>query len=130
MNPFKPKSKGRTHPNAKPEEPVNQTGRVKFDDRGQAIWEWSMTTGRFESATTSSRLKKLTNVELSLVDDVPPADAKRVQVNSSGIKKGYDPYDSGRLSRTGKQTAIKKDLRKLDEWIKLKKNAERNKQED
>ena len=53
-----------------------------------------------------------------------------MSVNASGIKKGYDPYDSGRLSRTGKNTAIKKDLRKLEEWIGLKKSADRNKKED
>jgi len=138
MNPFKPKppgkperpAGGRVNPNSKPDEPENKTGRVTFDDRGQAIWEWSMATGRFEKGSTSTRLKKLTNVELSLVDDPLPADAKKVQVNPTGIKKGYDPYDSGRLSRTGKHTAVKKDLRKLDEWIKMKKSAASNKDED
>ena len=24
-----------------------QTGRVQFDDRGNAIWEWSVATGKF-----------------------------------------------------------------------------------
>ena len=124
MNPFKPKPPG------KPDEPVNNTGRVTFDDRGQAIWEWSVATGRFEKDSTSSRLKKLTNAELSLVDDPLPAAGKKVQVNSSGIKKGYNPYDSGRLSRTGKHAAVKKDLRKLEEWIKLKKSAADNKDEE
>jgi hypothetical protein len=121
---------GRTAPNAKPEEPVNKTGRVTFDDRGQAVWEWSMATGRFETATTSSRLRKLTNAELSLVDDPLPDDANKVQANPLGTKKGYDPYDSGRLSRSGKHKIVKKDLRKLTEWINLKKNAQSNKDEE
>jgi len=135
MNPFKPKTpgkperagSGRANPNAKPDEPVNTSGRVTFDDRGQAIWEWSMATGRFEKGSTSTRLRKLTAVELSLIDDPLPADEKKVQPNPTGVTKGYDPYDSGRLSRTGKHTAIKKDLRKLDEWIKLKKSAANHK---
>jgi hypothetical protein len=138
MNPFKTRppgkperpASGRRNPNAKPEEPVNTTGRVTFDDRGQAIWEWSMKAGRFETASTSSRLKKLTNVELSLIDDPPPADGKTVQANPLGTKKGYDPYDSGRLSRSRTQKPIKKDLRKLGEWINLKKNAAKRRDED
>ena len=138
MNPFKPKPPGkpqrtgthRANPTAKPDEPINTTGRVTFDDRGQAVWEWSIAKGRFEKENTNTSLKKLTDVELSLVDDPLPADPKKVQVNASGIKKGYDPYDSGRLSRAGKRTSVKKDLRKLAEWIDLKKSAERNKKGD
>jgi hypothetical protein len=124
MNPFKRKPPG------KPEEPVNTTGRVTFDDRGQAVWEWAVKAGRFETASTSSRLKKLTKVELSLIDDPPPADGKKVQANPLGTKKGYDPYDSGRLSRTGAKKTIKKDLRKLGEWITLKNKAAKSKIED
>lgn len=104
----------------------NQSGKVKFDDRGQAIWEWSMATGRFDRTnSTSARLKKLMP-ELSIVDDAPPASGG-VRPNPGGMKKGYDPYDSGRLGRTGKQKAIKKDLRKLGEWIDLRKQASSNK---
>ncbi len=100
------------------EAPKN-SGRVQFDDRGQAIWEWSTATGKFHTASTSARLKKLTNVELSLVDE-EPAPNQAVRVNPSGTKKGYDPYDSGQLSkRAGKP--VKKDLRKLGEWLKMKK---------
>ena len=39
-------------------------------------------------------------------------------------EKGYDPYDSGRLGK--KAPPAKKDLRKLSEWLKLKKQAEAN----
>ena len=107
----------------------NQSGKVKFDDRGQAIWEWSMATGRFDqTSTTSAQLKKLMP-ELSIVDDAPPATGG-VRPNPGGIKKGYDPYDSGRLGRTGKQKAMKKDLRKLGEWIDLRKQASSNKDEE
>jgi hypothetical protein len=137
MNPFKPKPpgkpdrpiRGRLNSATPPAEPVNQSGHVTFDDRGQAIWEWSMTTGRFETASTSTRLKKLTNVELSLVDDPLPVEGKKVQVNRTGAKKGYDPYDSGRLSRTGTHKIVKKDLRKLGEWINLKNKAAKNQDE-
>jgi hypothetical protein len=83
-----------------------------------------MATGRFETASTSTRLKKLTNAELSLVDDPLPGDGKKVQANPLGTKKGYDPYDSGRLSKTGTHKIVKKDLRELGDWINPKKNTE------
>jgi hypothetical protein len=131
MSTSKPKSPGkpertggaRSNPNVKPDEPVNNSGRVTFDDRGEAIWEWSVETGKFQSSSTSTRLKKLTNVELSIVDDPLPADAQKVQPNPLGMKKGYNPYDSGRLSRDAAKKSAKKDLRKLGDWIKSKKNA-------
>ena len=43
--------------------------------------------------------------------------------------KGYDPYDSGKLGKKPGPPG-KKDLRKLGEWLKLKKQAEGNKDED
>ena len=107
----------------------NQSGKVTFDDRGQAIWEWSTATGRFDRAgSTSTRLKKFVP-ELSIVDDAPPA-AGGVRQNPGGIKKGYDPYDSGRLARTGKHKAVKKDLRKLGTWLNLRKQVSSKKDEE
>lgn len=97
------------------------TGRVKFDDRGNAIWEWSIATGAFGREVTTQRLHELEHPALSLADDASaPSDA--VRANPLGTKKGYDPYDSGKL---GKPPAPprKKDLRRLSEWLKLKKQA-------
>jgi hypothetical protein len=36
-----------------------------------------------------------------------------------GVKKGYDPYDSGQLVK--KDWKKKKDLRRLSDWIKTQK---------
>ena len=44
---------------------------------------------------------------------------KRIQQNQVGLKKGYDPYDSGQLVK--KEWKKKKDLRKLSAWIKSRK---------
>jgi hypothetical protein len=101
-----------------------RTGRVKFDDRGNAIWEWSIATGAFGREVSEERLHKLEHPALSLAEDAPtPLDA--VRANPLGTKKGYDPYDSGKL---GKRPAPpKKDLRRLSEVIKLKRQAASNK---
>jgi len=99
-------------------------GRIGFDDRGNAVWEWAVKTGEFVKDSASARLKKLDNPSLSLADDAPtPADVARA--NPHGTLKGYNPYDSGKLG--GKEVPKKKDLRKLGEWLALKRQAERNK---
>jgi hypothetical protein len=104
------------------------TGRVKFDDRGNAIWEWSVATGAFGREVTTERLQKLEHPALSIADDAPtPFDT--VRANPLGTKKGYDPYDSGKLGKKP-EPPRKKDLRRLGEFLKLKKQAANNKDEE
>jgi hypothetical protein len=122
------KSGGKT-PSPKREAPVinNVSGRVKHDDRGNAIWEWAVSTGIFgaEGAEGSTqRLKKLDNPTLCLAEDAPPPTGA-VKKNPLGTVKGYSPYDSGVLDK--KEAPRKKDLRKLGEWLRLKKLADSNK---
>jgi hypothetical protein len=104
------------------------TGRVKFDERGNAVWEWQVATGAFGREVTTQRLQKLEHPALSIADDAPTP-FETVRANPLGTKKGYDPYDSGKLGGK-KPEPQKKDLRKLSEWLKLKKQAESNKDEE
>jgi len=97
------------------------TGRVRFDDRGNAVWEWQVTTGAFGVEVSTQRMQKLEHPALSIADD-SPTPFETVRSNPLGTKKGYDPYDSGRLGK--KPAPVKKDLRRLSEWLKLKKQAE------
>jgi hypothetical protein len=103
------------------------TGRVKFDERGNAVWEWQLQTGAFGVEVSTQRLQKLEHPALSIADDAPTP-FETVRSNPLGTKKGYDPYDSGKLGK--KAPPAKKDLRKLGEWLKLKKQAEANKDEE
>lgn len=105
----------------------NNTGRVKHDDRGNAIWEWAVSTGAMVVETSTQRMKKLDNPTLSLIDDSRP-DGGPVKENPRGTVQGYSPYDSGLLGR--KEAPRKKDLRRLSEWLKLKKQAESRKPDD
>lgn len=105
----------------------NPAGKVKFDDRGNAIYEWSVSTGEFARDSSTARLKKLDNPSLSLAEDAPtPVEVARP--NPMGTIKGYNPYDSGKLG--GKEIPKKKDLKKLSEWLALRKQAAENKHDD
>ncbi len=105
-----------------------KSGRVKFDDRGNAVWEWSVATGAFGREVSTDRLKKLENHALSLAEDAPTP-LEVVQPNPLGTVKGYNPYDSGKLGKT-REAPKKTDLRKLGDWLKLKKQAADNKDDE
>jgi hypothetical protein len=109
-------------PDAQPA--AKTTGRVQFDERGTAVWEWSIATGAFGREVTTQRLQKLEHPALSLADDAPTPQ-KTVRPNPLGTKTGYNPYDSGKLGKA--PPPAKKDLRKLSDWLKLKKQAESKK---
>jgi hypothetical protein len=122
-----PGGPGKPEAGAAPSAEDKKTGRVKFDERGNAVWEWSVATGAFGREISTDRLKKLENSELSLADDAPTP-LGLVQSNPLGAVKGYNPYDSGKLGST--QAPKKTDLRKLGDWLKLKKQAASNKDEN
>jgi len=104
-----------------------QTGRVQFDERGNAVWEWSVATGAFGREVSTERLQKLENPSLSLAEDAPtPCDL--VKPNPHGTVKGYNPYDSGRLGKA--EPPRKKDLKRLSEWLELKKQAAGNRDDE
>jgi hypothetical protein len=104
------------------------TGRVKFDDRGNAVWEWSIATGAFGREVSTERLQKLENPGLSLADDAPtPFETARP--NPLGTVKGYNPYDSGKLGKAA-EPPRRKDLKRLSEFLKLKKQAINNKDDE
>jgi len=105
----------------------NNTGRVKFDDRGKAVWEWAI-TGRFGPDDTSALLKRLESAALSLADDSAPQSP--AGGNNPRESMGYCPYDSGRLdtAAAGVKRSRKKDLRRLGEWLKLREQVARNRQ--
>jgi len=111
----------------------NASGRVKFDERGNAVWEWAVTTGVFGREASTSRLRKLEDSALSLAEEAPtPAlDLKSHPIakpNPKGVAQGYSPYDSGVLAKSG--APPKKDLRRLSEWLKLRKQASNNNQDE
>jgi len=139
------KGKGPRPPPANPE-PSEQkrTGRVSFDDRGNSVWEWQLETGVYSRDVNTQKLKKLNLDELSIADtgvNKPPfglADSKKEPGggfnpynNSPQVGGGTSPYDTARalgdkFSDKPRPTKPKTpdEMRKLDEWIKMKKRLE------
>jgi len=105
------------------------TGRVAFDDRGNAVWEWSVSTGAFGRDVSARQLAKHEHPALSIVDDAPPpGDALKANPNPLGTVRGYNPYESGQLEKKAQQRS--KDLKKLGAWIAARKQQTGDKDKD
>jgi hypothetical protein len=105
-----------TAPPGKPAED-RKSGRVRFDERGQAVWEWAVQTGMFDRNASTQRIRALTeapvNLELADVPSTTKAAAakpvtgnpyERVAVAKPGPKEsaGGDPYRRGPARRPEK----------------------------
>jgi len=129
--------------------PTQRSGRAKFDSRGNAVWEWQTEDGEFSTDVSTQRVRKLEAHDLSLEDTalikkLNPG-AKDKQPN-----RGFNPYDNtapgvprdpdakrldaNRHSMRAEQAAPArkpvKDLKRLQEWIDMKKRLASQKDDD
>jgi hypothetical protein len=102
----------------------DKAGKVEFDPRGNAVFEWS-NDGLAEDSETGDKLrnKALDYHGLSIVDDTPPKNAP-IQQNPKGLRVGYNPYESGMLAK--KEFKKKKDLRELSKWVEQKRKLKQS----
>jgi hypothetical protein len=107
-----------------------KSGRVSRDARGNAVWEWSTSTGSFAREVNSQRLKRLEHPGLAIAEDEKPGTATATatatispaQINKKASRLGYDPYQSEVIAKNVKPK--KKDLRELSKWIQMKKKID------
>ncbi|HEY4647051.1 MAG TPA: hypothetical protein VIH25_12340 [Steroidobacteraceae bacterium] len=150
MTGSKPKSSDDKLADDKAETPETSTakksGRVAFDARGNAVWEWSMSTGVFGRDVDNERLKKLEAPDLKIADD-PPQKTKAFGTSPDERGPGFDPYNthvhrptdpqpkttgvdpyntvsSGR-GKTGDRSGKPTDLKRLSEWIKRQRELQK-----
>lgn len=103
------------------------SGHLAEDDRGNITWQWANDAalhadgedGRFD------RLAALADPELKLAEPGPPG---RPVAEVTEPRTGYNPYNSGELrKRTWRK---KRDMRRLSEWIALRKRLAARKAAD
>ncbi len=89
--------------------PIEDTGTIGFDELGNAVW-----TPRPDINEVDALRRLLDHPSLTIVADVP-AKERGIAPNPTGLRVGYDPYDSGQLAKTRWRAG--KDLHRLSDWI-------------
>ena len=128
-----------------------RSGRVSYDDRGNSVWEWQLETGVYSRDISTQKLKKLDLNDLAIADSAvhrrPPG------LGEPAARKpmpggGFNPYDNSSSARGnvgkndpfngGNRAPLKPaepqrkptDLKRLQEWMELRKRVEQNKRDD
>jgi hypothetical protein len=79
----------------KPKEKTS--GRVAFDSRGNAVWEWRMKTGVFGRDVDTGKLRTLEARDLEIAADPAaeePTPEEKKTAARAARRTGFDPYNS------------------------------------
>lgn len=108
----------RVRPRTGAAEKVDGPGKIAFDDRGNAQFEWGNDLLAQDSDTGERlRQKALAHPGLAIADEEPPPNVP-IRSNPKGLRLGYNPYESGLLAQ--KERKPKRNLRELSRWIDMK----------
>jgi len=103
-------------------------GKIAFDERGNATYQWNDKNLRREGLEDEYvRHLALHNPRLAIIEE-PPANGAPIRSNPTGLRIGYDPYESGLLASRPRQK--KRDLRELSRWLEMKRRIEAKSSED
>ncbi len=98
-----------SNPSKNDSQPPVPSGRIAFDDRGTAVWEWRTDTGTFKADIDTQQVRAL-------------QDATNVSINETPSPKASDnPYSTGDKREVIAKRAPRRtldDMRKLSEEIK------------
>ena len=141
---------------SKADAPDNKrSGRAGVDDRGNTVWEWQLETGVYSRDISTQKLKKLDLGDLSIAETAShkqpaglgekgrapkqPAGGVNPYDNSTGAgDAGGNPYDNARnfgkklqqQPAPAPQARKPMDLKRLEEWMQIKKRLEEQKKDD
>jgi hypothetical protein len=74
------------------------SGRVGFDSRGDAVWQWRQEDGHFRPEASTTRVQKLEAAELSLEPTMKVAQLAPPTPTQTELPcGGFNPYDRGAL---------------------------------
>jgi hypothetical protein len=92
-----------TAPPTAPGDGEQRSGRVQFDERGQAVWEWAVQTGMFDRNASSQRIRALTETPVNLeIADTPPTKPETIKpATGNPYERAAVPRPGGRQSAGG-----------------------------
>lgn len=67
-------------------------GRVRHDERGQAVWDWQVGTGEFSKLSATRALKKLSVPDLK-IEDTHKTPELKLETSGRDEGGGFDPYN-------------------------------------
>ena len=83
--------------------PAGPTGKVRHDERGNAVWDWLAQTSRDAVDATSRLLKKLETPELK-IEDTQDKELRIAPDPTTTKGSGYDPYNQAtKPSKSGRK---------------------------
>lgn len=154
--PRDPKSQDPAQDGTNPASPANdaadpgRSGRIAYDERGNSVWEWQLETGVYSRDINTQKLKKLDLNDLSIAETATYE--RPAGLGSPSGKSmpggGFNPYDNssttrgnvaGRGHSGGGKPALKPepkeprkpmDLKKLEEWLEIRKRVQQQKRDD
>ena len=93
-------------PPASPQAP-GRSGRVNFDERGHAVWEWAVRTGMFDRNASTQRVRALTEAPVKLeleqtLGALPrkgSTPAKAPAAAAASKPRSFNPYDTGAMRK-------------------------------
>ena len=92
--------------------PAKESGRVQFDERGQAVWAWAVRTGMFDRNASPQRVRALTEGPVKLELEQTLNDIKRaagVRQTPAAAEKtqkpgtSFNPYESPKSKSAPKE---------------------------
>jgi hypothetical protein len=104
---------------SKKSDPEAPSGRITFDARGNAVWQWRTQSGDFKSDVDTQTVKALqegTDVKLDVAPTPTP--------NSQTVN--HDPYSTADGPRAAQKRRTLDDMRKLSEEIKRARNLKKS----
>lgn len=76
------------------------SGRVAFDSRGNAVWEWRSNDGQFARDVSTTLVQKLEEPALELEPTVIIKQPDTATASESKLQcGGFDPYDRGNVEK-------------------------------
>lgn len=86
--------------------PTEASGRVQFDGRGQAVWEWAVLTGMFDRNASTQRVRALTETPVKLELEQTLGAIKRTGDGPKAEQKpanSFNPYEAVKSKSTPKE---------------------------